>query len=159
MFCRYCGATQQPPPITGKRLVRLPAEARIAGVCAGLADYFEVDVTLVRLAWVILSIVPGGIIGGVIVYVVAWAVVPPQAGSLPSVAGRRLHRSATDIRIAGVCAGIAEYFEVDPTVVRVLWAVLTIVPGAIVLGVFAYLLAWLVMPPGVTPPMHVQTAA
>jgi hypothetical protein len=42
-----------------KRLTRLPASGRIAAVCSGLSDYFEVDVTLVRLAWVVLSIVPG----------------------------------------------------------------------------------------------------
>jgi phage shock protein PspC (stress-responsive transcriptional regulator) len=90
---------------------------------------------------------------------VAWAVVPTEHGVHLPAAGRRLRRSATDVQIAGVCGGIAEYFGVDPTVVRVLWAVLTLFPGAIVLGVIAYLLAWLVMPRGAaTPPLQsVQT--
>jgi phage shock protein C len=60
------------------------------------------------------------------------------------------------VRIAGVCGGIAEYFDVDPTVVRLLWAVLTLVPGAIVLGVFAYAVAWAVMPRAETPPQPLQ---
>lgn len=47
-----------------RRLVRLPADGKVAGVCAGLAAYFEADVTLIRLVWVVLSIVPGGIVGG-----------------------------------------------------------------------------------------------
>lgn len=135
-----------------KRLTRLPSAGRIAGVCAGLAEYLDVDVTLVRLAWVVLSIVPGGIIGGVIVYAVAWAIVPPATAPDQAVSGRRLRRSATNVRIAGVCAGIAEYFDVDPTIVRLAWAVLTLVPGAIVFGVFAYVIAWLVMPQASTTP-------
>jgi phage shock protein PspC (stress-responsive transcriptional regulator) len=138
--------------IVQKRLTRLPAAGRIAGICAGLAEYFDVDVTLVRLAWVILSIVPGGIIGGVIAYLIAWAIVPPATGTEQPATARRLFRSATDVRIAGVCAGIAEYFDVDPTIVRLLWALLTLVPGAIVLGVFAYGIAWLVMPQATSTP-------
>jgi phage shock protein PspC (stress-responsive transcriptional regulator) len=141
-------------PIMHKRLTRLPASGRIAGVCSGLAEYFDVDVTLVRLVWVILSIVPGGIIGGVIAYAVAWAIVPPATALAPAATGRRLRRSATDVRVAGVCAGIAEYFDMDPTVVRVVWALLTIAPGAIVLGVFAYVIAWLVMPQATAPPLE-----
>lgn len=34
---------------------------------------------------------------------------------------RRLTLSSTDIKIAGVCAGIAEYFQIDPTIVRIIW--------------------------------------
>ena len=149
---------EQRSSFASKRLTRLPAAGQIAGVCAGLAAYFEMDVALVRLAWVILSIVPGGLIGGVIVYLIAWAIVPPRPGVDGVTTGRQLRRSATDVRIAGVCAGIAEYFTIDSTVVRLLWAVLTLFPGAIVLGVLAYLLAWIVMPRADAPPLHpVQT--
>ena len=144
--------------IVGKRLTRLPSSGRIAGVCSGIAEYLDVDVTLVRLAWIILSIIPGGIIGGVIAYALAWVIVPPAAGSARVAApGPRLRRSVTNVRLAGVCAGIAEYFRVDATIVRLLWAVLTVMPGAIVLGVVAYLIAWLVMPPATTQPPPLET--
>ena len=59
---------------------------------------------------------------------------------------RQLTLSATDSKIAGVCGGIAEYLDVDPTVVRLIWLVLSVVPGAVVLGVLAYLLAWIIIP-------------
>jgi phage shock protein C len=121
-------------------------------VCAGLAEYFDLDVTLVRLLWVVLSIVPGGLIGGVIAYALAWAIIPPSAAPLLPTPGKRLHRSTTNVQVAGVCAGIAEYFDVDPTMVRLLWAGLTIWPGAIVLGLFAYIVAWAVIPRAVVPP-------
>jgi phage shock protein C len=56
-----------------------------------------------------------------------------------------------------VCGGLAEYLGVDSTAVRVLWAVLTIIPGAIVLGVVAYVAAWFIMPPDRAPEVTVVT--
>lgn len=129
------------------RLVRNPAAGKIAGVCAGLAEYFNTDVTLIRLAWVVLAIVPGGFIGGLVAYAAAWAIMPtssapPQVGA----ATRRLTRSTVDRKIAGVCGGLAEYLDIDATVVRLIWAVLSVVPGCIVLGIIAYLAAWFIVP-------------
>ena len=56
---------------------------------------------------------------------------------------KKLYKSATDKKIDGVCAGIAEYFNVDPTLVRLLWVLATFFVGA---GVFAYIVAAIVMP-------------
>jgi len=56
---------------------------------------------------------------------------------------KRLYKSATDKKIDGVCAGIAEYFDWDPTVVRLVWAVGTVFAGA---GLIAYIVAAIVMP-------------
>ena len=56
---------------------------------------------------------------------------------------RRLVRSTTDRRIAGVCGGIARYLNIDPTVVRILFLV-SIFFGF--LGVWAYLVVWLIAP-------------
>jgi phage shock protein PspC (stress-responsive transcriptional regulator) len=132
-------------PTPRRRLVRLQSQGRIAGVCAGIAAYLDTDVTVVRLAWIVLSIVPGGVIGGVLAYLAAWIIVPASAEST-AVPRARLTRSIADRRIGGVCGGIASYFDIDSTVVRLLWAVLTIVPGAIVFGVAAYLVAWMAIP-------------
>ena len=129
-----------------RRLTRLPAEGRLAGVCAGLAAYLDIDVTLVRLAWIILSIIPGAIVGGLIVYVVAWLIMP-EGVSVPGAVPRgRLARSVNDRKIAGVCGGLAKYFDEDPSLVRLAVVILSIYPGAIVFGVLAYAVAWLVMP-------------
>src|SRR5262245_52752160 len=116
------------PMSTPKRLFRNSLAGRIAGVCAGIADYFEADVTLIRLAWIVLSIVPGGLFGGIVAYLVAWMIMPDTDVAPRITDGRRLMRSISDRKIAGVCGGLAEYFDVDPTAVRVLWAVLSIVP-------------------------------
>jgi phage shock protein C len=129
-----------------RRLTRSRTQGVIGGVCAGLADYYAVDVVLVRLLFVILSIA-GAIIGGVIVYVAALIIMPEGTDqAVPVADGRVLRRSTTDRQIAGVCGGMAEYFDVDPTAVRLLWVILSIFVGAIIGGVIAYLLAWLIIP-------------
>ena len=130
-----------------KRLYRNSSAGRIAGVCAGIAEYFDADVTLVRLAWVVLSIVPGSFIGGLVAYIAAWAIMADSSSPASAEAAtHRLTRSTTDRKLAGVCGGLAEYFNVDATLVRVIWAILTIIPGCIVLGILAYLVAWFIMP-------------
>ena len=58
--------------------------------------------------------------------------------------GKKLNRSNNRI-IAGVCAGIAEYFDVDPTIIRIVYAVLTI--GTAFCGIILYPILWLIMPP------------
>jgi len=58
---------------------------------------------------------------------------------------KRLYRSRTDRMLGGVCGGIAEYLETDPTVIRLLWVVLTVVTG-VVPGILAYLIAWMIIP-------------
>ncbi|MCI6354014.1 PspC domain-containing protein [Eubacterium coprostanoligenes] len=56
---------------------------------------------------------------------------------------KKLYKSTTDRKLCGVCAGIANYLNIDPTVVRLLWALITFVGGA---GVVAYVVCALVIP-------------
>jgi phage shock protein PspC (stress-responsive transcriptional regulator) len=154
-FCRQCGAALGASSTAYRRLSRLPYQGKVAGVCAGLAAYFKVDVTVIRLLWVILSIVPGAVVGGLIAYGAAWLLMPESAAPPETVEPtRRLLRSYDDRKIAGVCGGLAAYLNVDATVVRLGVIVLSIYPGAIICGVIAYIVAWVVMPPG--PPQHLE---
>ena len=57
--------------------------------------------------------------------------------------GKRLYRTREGRVVAGVCGGIAAYFGIDPTLVRLAFAVFTIFGGA---GVLIYLIAWIVIP-------------
>ena len=57
--------------------------------------------------------------------------------------GKRLYKSATDKKIAGVCGGIAEYFNVDSTLIRLAWVVFCALGGS---GLLAYIIAALVIP-------------
>jgi phage shock protein C len=129
-----------------RRLTRSRTDGKIAGVCAGLASYFDVDVVLIRAAWVVFSIVPGAFIGGVLAYLGAWLLIPEATEPATVPQGRRLTRSTTDKRLAGICGGIAEYFGVDSTPIRLLWVILSILFGAGIGGLIAYLVAWIVIP-------------
>jgi phage shock protein PspC (stress-responsive transcriptional regulator) len=66
-----------------KRLYRLREGRVVAGVCAGLAAYFGIDPTLVRLAFAVVTVF-GGI--GILVYLVAWIVIPEEGGDGSSIA-------------------------------------------------------------------------
>lgn len=79
-FCYNCGAKQTATAAPGpgvvncshKRLTR-SADKKIAGVCGGLADYFEVDSTVVRLCWLLAVLFAGT---GFLAYIILWIVLP-----------------------------------------------------------------------------------
>ena len=56
---------------------------------------------------------------------------------------KKLYKSNTDKKICGVCGGVAEYLNIDPTIVRLVWALAIIFAGG---GLLAYIIAALIMP-------------
>jgi len=85
-YCSVCGTergTMRPAPSEQPDVKKLsrPREGKmIAGVCAGVARYFELDVTLVRILWILVSICPA--VPGIVAYVVCWAVMPRDPESV-----------------------------------------------------------------------------
>jgi phage shock protein C len=77
-FCTSCGSPQGPGagPATAppRKLHRIVSQKKIAGVCAGFAEYFDTDITLMRVIWVALLLFPPHL--GLIAYIVSWAVLP-----------------------------------------------------------------------------------
>jgi len=88
-FCSKCGRTTgktQPPPDgywAPRRLSRPMRDKSIAGVCAGFARYLNVDVTLVRIAWLSTAIFFGW---GFIAYIIAWIIMPRDWEPAPATA-------------------------------------------------------------------------
>ena len=74
-----------------KRLERKVKGRMLAGVCAGLADYFGVDPTLVRVAFAVLALFGGT---GLVAYVVAWALMPEE-GELASIAEKMINKDGS----------------------------------------------------------------
>jgi phage shock protein C len=58
-------------------------QAKVAGVCAGFARYFGLDVTLVRVLWVVLTVCPVPSFG-LVAYIVAWIVMPKDPSTVPA---------------------------------------------------------------------------
>lgn len=217
---------------TPKRLYKSRQYRVIDGVCGGIAEYFDVDPTIVRLLWVLLTLLGGS---GIILYIIAMIVMPTNpelqyppssdAASTPALKKRsdmrrfwgilliliggmilmtnlgwfaafdwwevsweivfpiiliivglwimyaksrttveqpssplqgestmepaqprikELRRSVTDRKLFGVCGGIAKYFDVDPTVVRILYIILSI--GSLGWGLLLYIILTIIMP-------------
>jgi phage shock protein C len=80
-FCCNCGAqiaeTAAPPPggfaAPAKRLMRSSRDKKIGGVCAGLADYFDLDSTIVRIVWLLAVLCAGT---GLLLYIILWIALP-----------------------------------------------------------------------------------
>lgn len=176
---------------TPRKLYRSRQQKVIGGVCGGLAEYFNVDVIVVRLLWVLFTLVGGA---GILGYLIFWIVVPinpegaeaephrasgsatlgivlialgvillfvwpgwcgvafpavalsfampgilvaiglglllgwlltrPKGGTGSASPDRdrtRLYRSRDHRVLSGICGGLGEYFNMDPTIVRILW--------------------------------------
>ncbi|MCQ2149052.1 MAG: PspC domain-containing protein [Bacteroidales bacterium] len=56
---------------------------------------------------------------------------------------KQLFLSDSNKKVAGVCGGIAEYFDIDPVIVRLCWLILILCLGT---GIIAYLIAWIIIP-------------
>jgi phage shock protein C len=72
--CAYCG-TRVGSSIARKRLVRPRHGRKIAGVCLAFAEYFDIDVTVVRIVWLLVSFMTGI---GLLSYPIAWIVIPEE---------------------------------------------------------------------------------
>jgi phage shock protein C len=223
-----------------RRLYRSQTNKVIAGVCGGLAEYLNVDTTIVRLVWILLTLLGGS---GIILYVIAFFIIPEGAinmGDAPSsmksesgsarffgilfvAAGamflldnlgifsfcriwdtawefvfpgililvgiyfltmhkkkqtmapeqtspagpeqstesqppppmfsteqstnpKVFRRSLTDKKVFGICGGAGEYFGIDPTILRIAYAIFTIFSGG--MGIILYFLMYLIVPEG-----------
>jgi phage shock protein C len=90
IYCSQCGAPTARAqavvrPGHPRQLMRARYDKKLAGVCAGVAHYLDVDVTLVRIVWLILTFWPPSI--GLIAYIIAWIVMPKEPERLPASGG------------------------------------------------------------------------
>src|SRR5258708_6600146 len=98
-FCYNCGAqlTGQAAPPAGvyvapaKRLMRSSRDKKIGGVCAGIADYFDLDPTIVRIVWLLAVFCAGT---GLLLYIILWIALPFAPAS-PALIHSRLPASPT----------------------------------------------------------------
>jgi phage shock protein C len=123
-----------------KKLVRPTAERKIAGICTGLGDYFEIDPIIFRLFF-LFSVFFGG--AGILIYIVMWILVPSQQTSPRDLGKNRLYLSNDHRMLAGVCGGLGENARLDPVLIRVGFVLLAFTAG---FGVLLYVALWMLLP-------------
>ncbi|MBD3164294.1 PspC domain-containing protein [Candidatus Woesearchaeota archaeon] len=95
-----------------------------------------------KLLWIIV-IIFFNVLGAVLYLILAKRVHNNMAES-KQFKGKKLYRSRKNRMIAGVCGGLGEYADIDPTLVRLLWVIATIFTGGA--GILAYIIAWIIIP-------------
>jgi len=85
-FCNFCGARLHTPTRSYKRLLRSRVDRKVAGVCGGIAEYLEIDSTVVRLVWLVLILIPVPLVPAIVAYAVAWLVMPEAPAPAPAAA-------------------------------------------------------------------------
>ncbi len=100
------------------RLYRDSSDKVIAGVCAGVADYLNVDPAIVRLLFAIVAF--GGWGFGFLLYVILWIILPEK--ELDNYKGKRLFRNPDDKILGGVASGLAAYFNKETWIFRLVFA-------------------------------------
>jgi len=148
-------ASEPTTPNGPRRLYRSELNKFMGGVCAGLADYFRMDVTIIRLLFIVMFFSFGI---GLIPYIVLWAVVPSSTEGHIGAPRKKLYRDGENKLLGGVCAGLSEFLGIDVWIPRVFF-LLPLIGSSIGLigdwdhvenlvpGVFiAYLICWMVLP-------------
>lgn len=121
----------------------LSSDKKFLGVCGGVADYLNVDPTLIRIGVVCLSLITA-VIPALIVYIVISFVFPQQPEGYTTVnTAKKLLKSSKNKKLSGVCGGLAEYFGIDATIVRLIFALCVLFIGY---GIMTYLVCLIMMP-------------
>lgn len=111
-----------------RKLFRDKWDKKIAGVCGGIGQYLQLDPTLVRIIFIAACCV-SFFVPMIVIYLVAWLFMPEGPKTYVQVNADKLQRSRKERKVAGICGGFADYFKLDPTLVRIIFAVLTLITG------------------------------
>ena len=123
--------------------IYLSSEKKFLGICGGIADYFNVDPTLIRIVVACLALYTA-IIPALVAYIVMSFVLPQQPEGYTTVnTAKKLTKSKCNKKISGVCGGLAEYFGIDATIVRLIFALSFLFIG---FGLTIYIVCLALMP-------------
>jgi phage shock protein PspC (stress-responsive transcriptional regulator) len=139
-------------PSGNKKLVRDQKRKILGGVCAGLGYYFNIDPVWPRV--LIALLVLGSYGSLLLVYILLWILLPASE-DLEETAVKKMYRNPEKKVLGGVASGIAAFFGVDITVVRLIFVILFLFAG---LGVVVYIILWGVLPEAksITEKMEMQ---
>jgi phage shock protein PspC (stress-responsive transcriptional regulator) len=137
-----------------KKLRRDPNHKTLGGVCAGLANYFGVDMIIPRVLFLIALF---GFGSGLLLYIILWIVIPEatvaEAAEDAPAGVKRLFRDPDNKSIGGVCSGISKYLGIDAVWLKLAFLIALFVFGT---GVLVYIVLWLAIPEAKTSAEKLQ---
>ncbi len=105
-----------------KRIYRERFDKKLGGVCGGLAQYFQIDSSIVRMLFITLTFLSGGIL--LLVYFACNFLIPLGPKAYVVANYKRLYRSRRDRRVSGILGGLGKYFKIDSNILRLIFVVL-----------------------------------
>ncbi|QVL56912.1 MAG: PspC domain-containing protein [Simkaniaceae bacterium] len=127
-----------------KRLYRDRWDKKVAGVCGGLGQYLGMDPTIIRLLAVFICVITA-FLPLVVLYIIAWMLMPLGPPTYIQYDCRRLYRSVRDRKIAGVCGGIAETLKIDSMIVRLI-TIIALIPTGFFPIIITYIIGIVIIP-------------
>ncbi|HMJ67837.1 MAG TPA: PspC domain-containing protein [Cyclobacteriaceae bacterium] len=127
--------------IAAKKLYRDNRRKILGGVSSGLAHYFGIDPVWPRMLLVLLAFATYG--GLVVAYIILWVIIPASDSLEDETSTKKMYRDSDNRVVGGVAAGLAAFWGIDATVVRVLFIGMSIFGG---LGVVVYIIMWIALP-------------
>ena len=124
--------------------IYLSKDKKFLGICGGVADYFNVDPTLIRIAVACIALYTA-ILPALLVYVVMSFVFPqqPEGYTTVNTSEKKLLKSSDNKKLAGVCGGLAKFFGIDATIIRLIFALSFLIFG---FGLTTYIVCLALMP-------------
>ena len=146
-------STEPRQPISGRKLFRDERKKILGGVCSGLAHYFNIDPVWPRILFALLAFATYG--GLLVAYIILWIIIPPSETLEDETSVKKMYRDKDNRVIGGVASGLAAFWGIDSTVVRVLFIGMTIFGG---LGLLVYIIMWIALPEArtITEKMQMQ---
>ena len=126
-----------------RRLYKDRFDKKLGGVCGGLAQYLRIDSSIIRLAFIFLTILSGGLF--LLAYLILWAILPLGPKAYVEATYRKLYRSRKDKRIAGICGGLGSYFRCDSNIIRLIFVILLFFTGFFPM-IIAYIVGIAIIP-------------
>ena len=126
-----------------KRLFRNINDKVIGGVASGISNYFKIDPLITRIIFITMAFFGGF---GLLAYIICWIGIPAGNDS-ESIIRKRYYRDSDEKVLGGVAMGVANYFSIDVSLVRILFLISIFFGG---FGVLIYFILWFITPEATT---------
>lgn len=126
------------------KLYRSRSDRVLAGICGGLGRYFQIDSTVIRLLFGFLWLA-SGILPLTLGYLIGIWIIPLEPIQSDEKSFRHFYRSRKNRMLGGICGAIAEAWNLDATVVRLVAVFICFLTGVVPLAII-YCIAWAIIP-------------